>query len=141
MVELLPLSSLSIIGSYSYLRGEQSNGENLPFIPQNKIRTEIKWGKSLKGMLNNYYLKIGVEYAFKQDKPSYFESPSADYTLLNTGLGFTFLIGNQSIDLDLVATNLLNHLYIDHLSTLKELGYFNMGRNLTVSLLVPFGIE
>ncbi len=141
IIEVLPLNSLSINGSYSYLRGEQDNGENLPFIPQNKIRAEIKWERYLKGVLHNYYVRLGVDYAFRQDEPSYFETPSSDYTLLNAGLGFSFLIGNQSIDLDIVASNLLNHLYIDHLSTLKELGYYNMGRNLTVSLRVPFGLD
>jgi iron complex outermembrane receptor protein len=141
LVEALPFNHLSIIGSYSYLRGGHSNQENLPFIPQNKIRAEIKWEKSLEGIFHNCYAKIGVDYAFKQDKPSHFETPSTDYILLNAGLGFSFLIGKQGFDLDIVATNLLNHQYIDHLSTLKEIGYYNMGRNISVSLRVPFGAD
>lgn len=141
LLEVLPLNSLSVIGSYSYLHGEQSSRENLPFIPQNKIMAEIKWEKSFEGIFHNYYAKLGVNYAFKQDKPSHFETPSSDYTLLNVGLGFSFLIGKHVIDMDVVATNLLNYQYIDHLSTLKELGYYNMGRNIFVSLRVPFGAD
>lgn len=141
IVEVLPLKSLSIKGAYSYLRGKQSNGENLPFIPHNKIKAELKWEKLLKGILNNYYLKIGVDYAFSQDKPSYFETMSPSYTLLNAGLGISFLLGGQIVELDLTAINLLNHLYMDHLSTLKELGYNNMGRNFVVSLKIPFGVD
>jgi len=35
----------------------------------------------------------------------------------------------------------LNEVYIDHLSTLKGLGYANAGRNISLSLRIPFGIK
>jgi iron complex outermembrane receptor protein len=141
VMEILPVKSFSIKGSYSYLRGKQSNGENLPFIPQNKIKAEVKWKKSMNGFLSSYYVKLGMNHAFNQNNPSLFETSSIDYTLLNAGLGFEFLIGKQNLELDIIASNLLNHVYIDHLSTLKELAYNNMGRNITVSLRVPFGVD
>ena len=139
-IELLPLKFLSLKGSYSYLRGQQHNGENLPFIPQNKLSGEIKWEKSGRGFLSSYYMNCAIEYAFRQDQPSLFEMPTADYTLVNAGIGLSFLIRGQNLNFDLTATNLLNNLYINHLSTLKNLGFYNMGRNIMVSIKVPFDI-
>jgi iron complex outermembrane recepter protein len=141
IIEVLPFRSLDIKGTYSFLRGKQNNNENLPFIPHNKISAELKWEKSLSGVLTGYYIKFGVDHAFRQDKPSYFETTSPEYTILNAGLGLSCLLGKQNIELDFVANNFLDRVYIDHLSTLKDLGYNNMGRNLTITLRVPFGID
>lgn len=140
-VEIMLMKSLNVNGTYSYLRGKRYNGENLPFVPQNKIKAEIKWEESRNGLLKRYYLKLGIDYAFEQINPSYNETQSPDYTLLNAGIGFSFLLGNQNLELDFMGLNLLNHLYIDHLSTLKELGYYNMGRNFSVSLKIAFSTD
>ena len=45
------------------------------------------------------------------------------------------------LSIGIYVNNLLNKAYLDHLSTLKELGYQDMGRNVCVSLKVPFGIR
>lgn len=140
MIEMLPIKSFNIKATYSYLRGKQGNGEDLPFIPQNNLKTEIEWRNSVSGFLSEYYIRLGAEYAFKQEHPSNFETPSSEYLILNAGVGCTFTVGKQTIELDCIATNLFNQLYIDHLSTLKELNYFNKGRDVMLSIRMPFAI-
>jgi iron complex outermembrane receptor protein len=43
--------------------------------------------------------------------------------------------------LDVTANNLLDESYIDHLSTLKDLGYYNPGRNVMIGLKIPLQIK
>jgi iron complex outermembrane receptor protein len=38
------------------------------------------------------------------------------------------------------ANNMLDKKYVDHLSTLKEVGLFNPGRNIALSLRIPFAV-
>jgi len=63
-----------------------------------------------------------------------FETPTADYFLLNVSLGFNIHLKKQKINFKLFANNILDEQYYDHLSTLKELNYYNIGRNVGLSL-------
>jgi iron complex outermembrane receptor protein len=45
--------------------------------------------------------------------------------------------GKKRASLYLLADNLLDTAWQSHLSRLKEVGIYNMGRNITVKLMVP----
>ncbi len=137
IAELLPVHWLSIKAAYNYTRGQLSSKANLPFIPHNRFRSEIRWmpGRILKkGQLN---LTFGSELAFSQEHPAHLETASDSYHLLHASAGISVPISGQSLSLDIQVRNLLNTSYIDHLSTLKPLGYYNMGRNIVVNLSIP----
>lgn len=136
-----PIHWLHIESSYSYIIGNKESGENLPLIPANNFKLDFMFTKDKLNVLSNTYFKIGFKYAFDQNKPSEFETPTDAYFLLNMGLGTEIKISNQLVLIDLSATNLLNETYFDHLSTLKDLGYFNMGRSINLSVKIPFGIK
>jgi iron complex outermembrane recepter protein len=91
--------------------------------------------------LKNSFFKVGGLFAAKQDNPAMFETESDSYFLLNAGIGTEIKWAKQMVLLSVQANNLLNESYIDHLSTLKEMGYYNIGRNISVNLKVPFGIK
>jgi iron complex outermembrane receptor protein len=55
-------------------------------------------------------------------------------------IGTDIAIAKQKMNVSLNANNLLDETYISHLSTLKDLGLNNMGRNITFAVRVPFGI-
>jgi iron complex outermembrane receptor protein len=57
------------------------------------------------------------------------------------GIGAGVKAGNQLIVIGLTLNNIFDKKYIDHLSTLKEAGYFNPGRNLALNLKIPFMIS
>lgn len=141
MLEFLVLKNLSIKGTYSYIRGQQQNGSNLPFIPQNKLKFDIKWSKRNLWKLDNFYIRAGTISAFDQNDPAPFETSSTGYTLLNAAIGLTVRFGSQVLMLDITGNNLLDESYIDHLSTLKDLGYYNPGRNVMIGLKIPFQIK
>jgi len=139
-IDVLPFNWLNIKTSYAYLIGKQDDGSNLPFIPQNKLRFELKFQKQELAFLKNTFFKIGGLIAAKQNNPAMFETETDSYYLLNTGIGTDIKWANQMVYLSVQANNLLNETYIDHLSTLKGMGYYNIGRNISVNLKIPLRI-
>ena len=140
-LNLLPVGWAETGISYSYLIGKQDNGGYLPFIPANKFRFEFKLKKKRIDFLNNTYLKIGGLYACKQNNPSDFETETDGYFILNAGAGAEIKWSNQTVSFSVQANNLINKTYIDHLSTLKDMGYHNMGRNISLNVKIPFSIK
>ena len=135
--EYAPWKYANLKAVYNYTVGKQTNGIYLPFIPQNKLRFEVKFHKGKVAFMHNAFISLGSTYAFAQNNPSQFETTSPDYFLLNAGLGFDFFIGKQKLTIGVFGQNLLDATYIDHLSTLKDLGYYDMGRNIAFKLRVP----
>ncbi len=140
-IDVLPFDWLNFKTSYAYLIGKQDNGSYLPFIPQNKLRFELKFQKQKLSFLKNTFFKVGGLFAAKQNNPAMFETKTDSYFLLNAGIGTNIKWANQMVSLSVQVNNLLNETYIDHLSTLKGIGYFNIGRNISINLKIPFGIK
>ncbi len=140
-IHLLPISWLQISTTYSYLVGKQKNGDYLSFIPQNKLRLEFIFKKEKIFFLNNLSFKVAGVLAEEQNNPSPFETNTDSYFLLNTQLGTKINVLGQIVSFTVHANNILNETYIDHLSTLKELGYYNIGRNISLNIKVPFKIK
>jgi iron complex outermembrane receptor protein len=140
-VDIMPMDWLDVNTSYSYLIGKQDNGSYLPFIPQNKLKFEVTFKKRKMAFFRNPFFKIGGLYAAKQDNPAMFETKTDNYFLMNAGIGTEIKVENQIISLAIQANNILNETYIDHLSTLKDMGYNDIGRNISVNLKIPFGLK
>ncbi|MCD4793233.1 MAG: TonB-dependent receptor [Bacteroidales bacterium] len=140
-VDVLPFKWLNFKTSCAYLIGKQDDGNYLPFIPQNKLRFEIKFQKQKFSFLNNTFFKIGGLYAAKHNNPAMFETETDNYFILNAGTGADIKCANQTVSLSVQANNLLNETYTDHLSTLKGMGCYNIGRNISINLKIPFGLK
>lgn len=136
-----PLDWLHFVSTYSLVIGKQNDGSYLPRIPAQDFYFEVKLEKDQWKGLRDIYLKAGIDIVFAQKNPSIFETETNGYNLLSMGFGFDIQLRNNRINLNVTATNLLNATYYDHLSTLKELGIYNMGRNLSISIRVPFNIK
>jgi iron complex outermembrane receptor protein len=46
-------------------------------------------------------------------------------------------IAEQPVEFGIFAGNVFDKKYFDHLSTLKDIGFYNMGRNFTFRLTIP----
>ncbi len=136
-----PLEWLHFKTTYAYVIGEQRNGGYLPRIPAQQLYLELKVEKDVWKSFRNIYLSGGVRFVFDQNHPSEFEMATDGYNLVNLGFGFKVKAGRQLIDFSITATNLLNIDYYSHLSTLKDLGYYDMGRNVSFSVKIPFGLK
>jgi iron complex outermembrane receptor protein len=118
--------------TFSNVTGIQENGEYLPFIPANKLRNELKFEKDKITILENIYFIINSITAFKQNKPSPDEEKTGAYTLFNIGFGYKLKVFSFGFYIN----NLSDKKYIDHLSTLREVNYYNPGRNFALSLSI-----
>ncbi|MFH2141263.1 MAG: TonB-dependent receptor [Bacteroidota bacterium] len=132
---------IHIQGTYSYVIGEQENGNYLPFIPAQKFRYEIRAERKKIGFLKHPYIKISVLTALKQSNPSQYETATEGYSVINLSLNANIIVSQQTLNFSVSANNIIDTQYFDHLSTLKSDNYYNQGRNISVSLKIPFGIK
>ncbi len=140
VISISPIKWLHLDAVGSYLRGKQKSGDYLPFIPQDKIKLEFRIEPDHFGVLKEPWIQLGSGFAFAQENPAQFETATENYFLVDAGVGFNFMVRNQKLSFSVTGSNLLDELYIDHLSTLKLISQYNMGRNITFHLKVPFGI-
>jgi len=133
-----PLKWLSINEGYSYLLGEKNSGENLPFIPQNKIVGDVKFIFKKSKLYKSLTLKVSNEIAFAQNNYAMFETYTPDYKVFNIALYYSNFISQYNFDITLGVNNIFNEKYIDHLSTMKGLGYYNIGRDFTIGFKFYF---
>ncbi len=132
------IRGLHLLTTFSSVIGKQDNGEYLPFIPAHKWQNEIRAEKENLWFLHEAFLSLNSQTAFRQDNTAPEETPTAGYTLVDLSAGGSFVVGNQVILIVLGANNIFDKKYIDHLSTLKEVGLYNPGRNIFCSLKLSF---
>ncbi|MDD4192888.1 MAG: TonB-dependent receptor, partial [Mangrovibacterium sp.] len=125
---------LHIEGTYSQVTGKQANGDYLPFIPAHKFRYEIKAEKEKLGCFSHPSIRLSALSAFRQNRPSPHETETEGYTLVNACIKMTLPIRKQPFDISFMTTNFFDKKYIDRLSTLKPLQYFNPGRNISLTV-------
>ncbi len=137
LFETKPANFMKGFMSFSTTSGEQNNGSNLPFIPHDKLRSGLSLEIEGDNFIQYSSFTISTTYAFKQDNPSRFETKTPDYFLTDLKLNSEWVVLNQKFLLNASIQNLFDVRYIDHLSTLKSLNYYNMGRNFIFSLTIP----
>jgi iron complex outermembrane receptor protein len=150
-----PLDGLHIENTLSYVRGSFNhavdNSNNLPTIPPFRWLSEIKYefGKAASSNKNNY-VSLQFDNVSSQNNPftGYnTETATAGYTLINVGMGtHVKRNGKQICSLTLVAQNITDVAYQNHLSRLKytdeniatgRMGVYNMGRNFSLKINIP----
>ncbi len=129
-----PTRHVEVKETLSITDGTLDGGGYLPFIPPYKLLSSVKYEKNINKKLKDWYLEPELEYAFSQDHPAQFETPTSDYALLHLHTGITTIIHNNQFRWNLSCKNLLNKAYVDHLSRLKYYGFYNQGINFVLSL-------
>ena len=151
-----PLDWLHFENTFSFVRGKFVNpidgSSNLPLIAPARLLTELRaeFHDELKA-LKNFYIKLEMDNIAAQN--NYFagyntETATKGYTLFNAGIGTDITVkGKRLAAVVLAVNNLTDKAYQSHLSRLKYLdenpvtgraGVFNMGRNFSARLIVPF---
>ena len=137
---------------------QQNQGDStkyLPYTPPSKFVSTIRLSApKLNKLLNNAFFSIGIESYFKQDKIYYKfgdETVTPGYTLLNAAIGTDFVSGkNRICSLYFMANNLTDLAYQSNMSRIKygdvnnvtgRTGVYNIGRNFSIKLIIPFDIK
>ncbi|MBA2499254.1 MAG: TonB-dependent receptor [Chitinophagaceae bacterium] len=151
-----PLDWLHVENTFSYVRGKlsepQDGSDNIPFIPAPRMVNEVKADFLRNGKwLKDLYVKVELDNTFKQNNPftGYdTETITPGYSLLNAGAGGDiYSKGRVVANIYFSANNITDKAYQNHLSRLKytaennatgRQGVFNMGRNFSLKVNVPF---
>lgn len=154
-----PLDWLHFENSFSYVSAVQKNQPDstkyLPFTPAPKITSELKaTTKKLGTLFSNAYIRAGVDYYFRQDRvySAYeTETPTSAYALFHAGAGADVNVKKKTLfSFYINVDNLADVAYQSHLSRLKyapvnnltgRAGVFNMGRNISFKIVVPFDLS
>ncbi len=129
---------LQLESTYAGVVGKQENGKHLPFVPAQKLSLALKLTKEKMAFLEDSYFSARMTKVFDQNKIAHDETATKGYLLVDLSTGTSLRFGKQSLQMELGVKNLFDVKYIDHLSTLKEAALLNPGRNVTLSLKVPF---
>ncbi|MBC7890334.1 MAG: TonB-dependent receptor [Ferruginibacter sp.] len=152
-----PLDWLHVQNTFSLVTGRLkeavASAKFLPFIPAPRLITEFRGDfKKIGTNIRNFYLKFEIDNIFSQDNIFFAyntETATPAYTLFNAALGAEFVSknGHPLFNLNFIAGNLGDKAYQNHLSRLKygaenmatgRMGVFNMGRNFSIKLNIPF---
>jgi iron complex outermembrane receptor protein len=136
--------------------GAMINDSNkyLPFIPPIHTNSELRAEfKKQYHRLKYVFVKVGVQYFAAQNRAFLAyntETKTPSYTLFDAGIGTDFLNNKNKIiaRITLLASNLTDVAYQSNMSRLKYMdsypnnftgrsGIYNMGRNVSVKLIVP----
>jgi iron complex outermembrane receptor protein len=147
------LKWLNFNSSIAYIKGVKNGAkgttaEYLPLIPPLHARSEIK------ATINNFYIKAAADVYATQNRfyaADDTETATPGYSLFSLGTGVT--VKNKAdkaiFDLSVMADNIFDKAYQSHLNRLKyfeyyqtspngRYGIYNMGRNISFRLTVPF---
>jgi iron complex outermembrane recepter protein len=147
---------------YTYLPNATDSTNHIPWTPAPHLSTEIKFklNNKLHSIFKETYIAFGQTKYWAQNNiysALYTELPSAAYTLINAGVGTNFVNTKTRkiiCSLYLNCTNLTNIAYADHLNlaqyflshngqlitvTQQNQGIYNMGRNVSLKVIFPFG--
>lgn len=136
-----PNNWLGLHSNYTYTRGELKDGGNLTQIPQNRYVAEVKLQQNKIGVLEEPYFVLNFSSFQSQKNLGQSETYSPSYELFNINFGSEINMGKQSFDWYVSVNNLFDKVYIDHLSSLKQLDLNNIGRNIVFGLHIPIKVN
>lgn len=114
----------------------------LPFTPQPSIRTDFNIVPYNNSWLNETYIEISHQHhmaasgSLRVDRS---EQSTPAYQLWGLGVGAKLNIGSQDINLKCQVQNLLDTRYLSHLSRYRIIDVPEQGRNVVLTMKVPFG--
>ena len=151
-----PLDWLHFENTFSWVRGQLNKAvdgvRDLPSIPAVRIIDQVKLDILKKNkVFQHVFLMLELDNNFSQHHPftAYnTETATAGYSLLNFAMGGDiYSSGKKLFSLVLAGNNLADVAYQQHLSRLKytdlnqasgRAGVFNMGRNFSLKMNLPF---
>ncbi|WP_240773388.1 TonB-dependent receptor [Pontibacter sp. SGAir0037] len=129
-----------LLGEYVYARqlSGDKKGYTLPFSPPPSVLLNLTWSPALNHPLHNTYFSFDYRLTSRQDNIVPPEKKTPGYQVVNIQLGTTVHLHKQPLQLSLQARNLLNTYYLNHTSFYRLIELPEAGRNIVLSLKIPF---
>ena len=117
----------------------------LPFTPQPAIKTDLRYSADGKNWFKDFFFEITHEYHFAAEgrlRVDRSEQSTPAYQLWGLGIGSDFLLGGkQEIQLNCQVQNVFHTRYLAHLSRYRLINVPEQGRNIVLSIKVPFSFS
>lgn len=135
--------STEFLGEYLYARQLSGNkkGYTLPFSPPASGLISLSWSPEFKDQLSDSYFSVDYRVVAPQSNIVPPEKKTSGYGIVNLQAGTTLKLGRQSFMLSMQAQNLMDTRYLNHTSFYRLIELPEQGRNLIISLKIPFQIK
>lgn len=113
----------------------------LPFTPQPTLKHRLRFHLPNSRWLRDGYAEVAYEYYFAAEGPARVdrsEQATPAYQLWSAGMGVRVRLGKQWVRLNVQGQNLANVFYLNHLSRYRLINVPEQGRNVVMSVEVPF---
>lgn len=131
---------LGLIGEY--VHAKQLNGAKkgyaLPFTPPASGILNLKYQKKSLWNFNDFYLSMDIKFAAAQKEIVPPEEITDGYQILNFIIGADLLMKDQKVSLSIQVQNVLNTVYFNHTSYYRLINVPEAGRNLILTIHMPF---
>lgn len=141
-LKLLESLSTSFSGEYLYARqlSGDKKGYTLPFSPPASALFNLSWSPVINEKFQKTYFSIDYRLTSRQNNIVPPEKKTPGYGLIDLQIGTELNFQKQAILISLQAQNLMNTRYLNHTSFYRLIGLPESGRNLILSIKVPFQI-
>ncbi len=141
-----PLKQLKIESGIEYLYGVQLSGAKryypLPFTPPASGIFSISYAPTIwQKHLTNSFVKLNVKIAAPQNQIVPPEKQTQGYHVWGFALGTSVKTKKDVIDIRLNIYNLFNQKYLNHTSFYRLIDLPEQGRNIVLSVRVPFNFK
>lgn len=119
---------------FATLVGKRTDNDSyLPVMPATKLYNTLHFNfNDIKGV-QHPFLNLGTETSMKQDQVEANELETPGYTLVNASMGGTY----HNMTFTLMANNVLDKAYLDHLSRFRSYEIINPGVNVSLEVKMP----
>ncbi|MBP1677618.1 MAG: TonB-dependent receptor [Bacteroidetes bacterium] len=143
LINYNPVKHLSFSVDAEYIYSVQLSGAKkgytIPFSPPLTSNIGFKYSPDTKGIFNKTEIGIDLKLVADQNNRVPPEKKTAGYSLISVSAGTTLKIGKHMAELNLQLNNALNTRYYDHTSFYRLIEVPGQGRNLILTVQVPFG--
>lgn len=127
-----------------YLYSEQKSGSKkgytLPFSPPPSVLFGLNY-EPQTGFLKNSYFSVDYRLTGKQNNIVPPEKKTAESHVFNVALGTKIKTGKEVISINVQIQNLFNTKYLNHTSFYRLIELPEAGRNIIVSMKIPFSVS
>lgn len=140
--KLLKELSSEILAEYLYAeqRSGDKKGYTLPFSPPASALFNLTYSPSWNRGWKDTYLSVDYRITAKQEHIVPPEKKTAGYQVVNVQAGTTMKLHTQPLVISLQVQNLFNTRYLNHTSFYRLIELPEAGRNVVLSLKIPFVI-
>jgi iron complex outermembrane receptor protein len=139
-LKLLESISAGFLGEYLYARqlSGDKKGYTLPFSPPASGLFNLSWSPTSGRLFKDAYLSVDYRLTGKQKNIVPPEKKTPAYQLIHVQAGAKINLYKQPLMLSLQVQNLMNTAYLNHTSFYRLIELPEAGRNIVLSLKIPF---